>query len=118
MDNVQHPRNPNRATGDASGTETGRSPFLCRAWARDGAASALVAGSSHPSLEASIRRLSPEPRDRNDGGPLRVMSAEQQKWRDPMWLKTSLAALGMVGALAAASPTPAVAQGVSEAPIS
>jgi hypothetical protein len=29
-----------------------------------------------------------------------------------MWLKTSLAALGMMGALAAASPTPAVAQGV------
>src|SRR5262249_53738510 len=36
MDYVQHPRNPKRATGDASGTETGRSPFLCRAWARDG----------------------------------------------------------------------------------
>jgi hypothetical protein len=29
-----------------------------------------------------------------------------------MWLKTSLAALGVLGALAAASPTPAVAQGV------
>ena len=29
-----------------------------------------------------------------------------------MWLKTSLAALGMMGAVAAASPTPAVAQGV------
>src|SRR5437660_5192038 len=38
MDNVQHRRNPNRATGDASGTETGRSSFLCRAWSRDGAA--------------------------------------------------------------------------------
>src|SRR5215831_13592777 len=61
------PRNPNRATGDASGTETGGSPFLCRAWARDGAASALVAGSSHPSLEASVRWLSPEPRDRRAG---------------------------------------------------
>src|SRR5262249_48269310 len=39
--------------------KAGRSPFLRRAWARDGAASALVAGSSHPSLEASVRRLSP-----------------------------------------------------------
>ena len=29
-----------------------------------------------------------------------------------MWLKTSLAALGMMGALAAATPTPVVAQGV------
>ena len=67
MDNVQHHRNSKRATGDASGTETGRSPFLCRAWARDGAASALVAGSSHPSLEASLWWLSPEPRDRRTG---------------------------------------------------
>jgi SAM-dependent methyltransferase len=64
---TMYPRNPNRATGDASGTETGRSPFLCRAWAGDGAASALVAGSSHPSLEASVRWLSPEPRDRRTG---------------------------------------------------
>jgi len=54
MDNVQHPQNPKRATADASGTETGRSPFLCRAWAREGAASALVAGSSHSSLEATV----------------------------------------------------------------
>jgi hypothetical protein len=29
-----------------------------------------------------------------------------------MWFKTSLAVLGMIGALAAASPTPAAAQGV------
>jgi hypothetical protein len=29
-----------------------------------------------------------------------------------MWLKTSLAVLGMTGALVAASPTPTVAQGV------
>jgi predicted RecB family nuclease len=29
MDNVQYPRNPNRATGDASSTEAEGSPFLC-----------------------------------------------------------------------------------------
>jgi SAM-dependent methyltransferase len=55
------------ALQEMRGTETGRSPFLCRAWARAVAASALVAGSSHPSLEASLWWLSPESRDRRTG---------------------------------------------------
>lgn len=33
-----------------------------------------------------------------------------------MWFKTSLAALGMMGALAGATPTPALAQGVYVGP--
>ena len=53
----------------------------------------------------------------NDGGPLRVsISGEEQKRRDPMWLKTSLAALGLMGALAAATPAPTLAQGVYVGP--
>src|SRR5215831_6941665 len=48
MDNVQHPRDPKRATGDASGIEVGRSSPVCRAWAGAGGACALVAGHLTP----------------------------------------------------------------------
>ena len=41
----------------------GRSSFLRRAWSRAGTGRALVAGSSHPGVEASVRWLSSEPRD-------------------------------------------------------
>jgi len=61
-----------RATGDASGTEAGRSSSVRRTWARAGVGCALMAGSSHPSLEAPVRRLSPEPRDRGTDRECRI----------------------------------------------
>jgi hypothetical protein len=41
---------------------------------------------------------------------------EEQKEELPMWIKTSLIALGIAGALAAATPGPTLAQGVYVGP--
>jgi hypothetical protein len=41
---------------------------------------------------------------------------ERNERRFPMWIKTSVAALGIVGALAAATPAPTLAQGVYVGP--
>src|SRR5262245_51231992 len=44
--------------------------------------------------------------------PSRYVRENNRNGENPMWFKTSLAVLGMTGALAAVSPTPVVAQGV------
>jgi hypothetical protein len=48
--------------------------------------------------------------------PFVFLSGGRNRRRDPMRIKTSLAALGMMGALAAATPSPTLAQGVHVGP--